>query len=92
MVEKIITINHPVGLHARPGVIFVQTASKFQSKILLTNLTRNSTEVNAKSIVSVIKAAVAQGHTIRLTADGDDAQQALDALTKLIEDNFGEIV
>lgn len=90
MVETTITINHPVGLHARPGVTFVQTANKFQSKILLTNLTRNSAEVNAKSIVSVIKAAVAQGHTIRLVAAGDDDQAAIDALTQLIEDNFGE--
>jgi phosphotransferase system HPr (HPr) family protein len=92
MVETTITINHPVGLHARPAVTFVQTASKFQSKIMLTNLTRNSSEVNAKSIVSVIKAAVAQGHTVRLMADGDDAQTAIDTLTKLIEDNFGEAV
>lgn len=92
MVETIITINHPVGLHARPAVTFVQTASKFQSKIMLTNLTRNSSEVNAKSIVSVVKAAVAQGHTVRLAADGDDAQAAIDTLTQLIEDNFGEAV
>ena len=92
MVETTITINHPVGLHARPAVAFVQTASKFQSRIMLTNLTRNSSEVNAKSIVSVVKAAVAQGHTIRLTANGDDAQAAVDTLTKLIEDNFGEAV
>jgi phosphotransferase system HPr (HPr) family protein len=92
MVETTITINHPVGLHARPAVTFVQTASKFQSKIMLTNLTRNSSEVNAKSIVSVVKAAVAQGHTIRLMADGDDAQAAIDTLTQLIVDNFGEAV
>ncbi len=92
MVETIITINHPVGLHARPAVAFVQTAGKFQSKIMLANLTRNNPEVNAKSIVSVVKAAVAQGHTIRLTAEGDDAQAALDALTQLIRDNFGEAV
>ena len=92
MVETTITINHPVGLHARPAVIFVQTASKFQSKIMLTNLTRNSAEVNAKSIVSVIKAAVAKGHTIHLMADGDDAQAAIDTLTQLIADNFGEAV
>ena len=92
MVETTITINHPVGLHARPGVTFVQAASKFQSKISLVNLTRNSAPVNAKSIVSVIKAAVGQGHTIRLTADGEDAQEAIDTLTKLIEDNFGEAV
>ncbi len=92
MVETTITINHPVGLHARPAVTFVQTASKFQSKIMLANLTRNSSEVNAKSIVSVVKAAVGQGHTIRLMAEGDDAQAAIDTLTKLIEDNFGETV
>jgi phosphotransferase system HPr (HPr) family protein len=92
MVETTITINHPVGLHARPAVTFVQTASKFQSKIMLVNLTRNSSEVNAKSIVSVIKTAVGQGHTIHLMAEGDDAQAAIDTLTKLIEDNFGETV
>lgn len=92
MVETNITVKHPVGLHARPGVKFVQTASKFQSKIMLTNLTRNGAEADAKSIVSVIKAAVGQGHTIRLAADGVDAQAALDVLTQLINDNFGEAV
>lgn len=90
IVNKTITVNHPVGLHARPGARFVQTAIGFKSTIKITNLSRDNRTANAKSVLEVIKAAVANGHTIEIEADGADAQAAVDALAGLIKSNFGE--
>lgn len=85
-----ITINHPVGLHARPAAKFVQTAARFQSRIEATNLTRGNGPVNAKSVLKILTLAVQQGHAIHLQADGPDADAALAALRELVERNFGE--
>lgn len=85
-----IAISHPSGLHARPASLFVQTANKFTSNIQVQNLTDNSNLANAKSILSVLTLGVCQNHEIEIVAEGDDAEDALDALKALIEDNFGE--
>lgn len=85
-----ITITHPSGLHARPASLFVQTANKFNSNIQVQNLTDNSNLVNAKSILSVLTLGVCQNHEIEIVAEGEDAQDAVEALKVLIEDNFGE--
>lgn len=85
-----ITVSHPSGLHARPASLFVQTANKFSSAIQVQNLTENSNLANAKSILSVLTLGVCQNHEIEIHAEGDDAEDALDALKALIEDNFGE--
>ena len=90
MVETTLTVKHKVGLHARPAATFVKTAKTFQAEITMTNLTRNGAPINAKSILSVLKAAVAKDHIIHLQAEGEDAQAAITALTQLIETNFGE--
>ena len=49
-----LTVNHSVGLHARPAAQFVQSASKFESEITVANITKESDPVNAKSILSVL--------------------------------------
>ena len=90
MAETTLVVKHSVGLHARPAALFVKTAKGFQSKITVANLTRNGNPADAKSVLSVLKAAVAQDHEIHLQAEGDDAQEAIDTLTQLIENNFGE--
>ena len=85
-----ISVSHPSGLHARPASLFVQTSNKFKSNITVQNLTDNSNLANAKSILSVLTLGVCQNHEIEIHAEGDDAEDALDALKALIEDNFGE--
>lgn len=85
-----ITVSHPSGLHARPASLFVQTASKFSSDVQVQNLTDQSDVVNAKSILSVLTLGVMQGHEIQITAEGDDAEEAICAFKDLVEDNFGE--
>jgi|SRR5581483_5895452 phosphotransferase system HPr (HPr) family protein len=85
-----ITIANPVGLHARPAALFVKTAKAFPCTITIQNLTSNKPRANAKSPLSVISQAVNQGHQILIEAEGESAADALAALQKLIESNFGE--
>ncbi len=90
MIETTLTVKHKLGLHARPAALFVQTASRFGSKISVTNLTRQNKSADAKSILAVLTIGVAQNHTITLTAEGPDAAVAIATLSELIESNFGE--
>lgn len=79
-------ITNEHGLHARPAAIFVQTAARFKSDITLTNLSRpGGRTVNAKSIMDVLTSGVDQGSRIELTADGEDAADAIAALQALVE-------
>jgi phosphotransferase system HPr (HPr) family protein len=90
MQNIILTVNHSVGLHARPAAQFVQTASQYESEITVANKTKESDPVNAKSILSVLTLGVHQGFEIEITADGEDSGEALKALEQLVADNFGE--
>jgi phosphotransferase system HPr (HPr) family protein len=90
MQSIILTVSHPVGLHARPAAQFVQTASKFEAEITVANKTKESDPVNAKSILSVLTLGVHQGCEIEITADGSDEDNALKVLEQLVADNFGE--
>jgi phosphocarrier protein HPr len=82
-----LTIDHEAGLHARPAALFVQTAGQFASDITVTHGERSA---NAKSILTVLTLGAKQGSEVTITAEGDDAQEALDALKELVESNFGE--
>jgi phosphocarrier protein len=65
----------------------VKTAGKFKSNVIIV---RDDLEVNAKSIMGVMMLAAENGATIVLRATGDDAEAALDALTTVIANKFGE--
>ena len=69
------------GIHARPATLLVQAASKFNSDI---NLEYNGKSVNLKSIMGVMSLGVGQGADVTITADGDDAADALDAIGNII--------
>jgi phosphocarrier protein HPr len=79
------------GLHARPAALFVQTAGRFRSKITLLNLDRPSAKsIDAKSIMSVLTAGIHTGGRIALEADGADSDEAISALTQLVQGGLGE--
>lgn len=65
------------GIHARPATLLVQTTSKFNSDI---NLEYNGKSVNLKSIMGVMSLGVGQGADVTITADGDDAKEAIEAI------------
>jgi len=77
------TITHPLGLHLRVGKDLVTVANRFRATITAQNLTRPSPVVDAKSILQLMQLQARQGHTLRLSADGPDAQEALAALARL---------
>lgn len=85
--ERTYTIVNELGLHARAAVQLVQAAARFSSEI---TIEREGQKANAKSIMGVLMLAAAKGSRVRLTARGDDAEAALDAIGALIESGFGE--
>ena len=87
MIEKVVTIQNKLGLHARPASLIVQTAIKFKSEIFLC---KGSQVANGRSIMSVMMLAAEFGSQISLQARGEDEAAAIDALAKLIEDKFHE--
>lgn len=87
MKESKITITHPVGLHARPAALFVQTAKQFTSKV---SVSYNNKTVNAKSILSLLTIGASKNAEIVILADGPDEEAAVNALTSLVADDFGE--
>ena len=80
-------IVNKLGLHARAAAKLTHIASGFHSDIWLSRAGRR---VNAKSIMGVMMLAAGRGSTVTIEANGDDADAALAALTKLIADKFGE--
>ncbi|HEY9832393.1 MAG TPA: dihydroxyacetone kinase phosphoryl donor subunit DhaM, partial [Stenomitos sp.] len=88
--EIYLTVNNQMGLHARPAAKLVAIACRFQSQIMLQNVTATSQSVNAKSINQVITLGVHQGDEIAIAAIGTDATEALAALQRLVLSNFGE--
>ena len=87
MSEVELLIRNQLGLHARACALFVKTAAKFNSHILVS---RDDLEVNGKSIMGVMMLAAECGASVVLKADGADAEQAVDAIATLIANKFGE--
>lgn len=87
MTERAVTIVNPLGLHARPAAQFVRIASSFQSHV---ELEKDGLVINGKSIMGVMMLAAEQGATLRIRAEGPDAETAVDALARLVADGFGE--
>lgn len=87
MIRQPVTIINKLGLHARAAAKLVETASAFDSRILLA---KGDREVDAKSIMPVMMLAASQGTEVELVASGPDEAQAIAALEALINDYFGE--
>ena len=85
-----ISIEHPIGLHARPAAIFVRLASTFPAVITIQKISPGAKAVNAKSILAVLSLGVNKGDRIALDAEGAMADEALAALSELVRSNFGE--
>jgi len=79
---KEIKINNPTGLHARPASQLVMECKKFESEI---TLLRGEQSANAKSIMSIMAMAITGGDMIEISADGPDADAAVDAIATFLE-------
>jgi phosphocarrier protein HPr len=87
MPERTVQIVNRNGLHARPAAEIVKLAAKFKSEI---TVVKDDLDVNGKSIMGVMMLAAEHGSEITFRAEGDDAEQALDALATLVSNKFGE--
>lgn len=88
MREKIFKIENKLGLHARPAAMFVQTCSKYKSKV---RVIKDEQEVDGKSIIGLLTLTAAQGSYIKVITNGEDEDELLEELQKLIEvQKFGE--
>ncbi len=85
--ERTFLIVNSLGLHARAAAQLVQAANRFRSEI---HVEKDGSTVNGKSIMGVLTLAAAKGSTITVSCDGDDAEHAMAALAKVIENGFGE--
>ena len=83
-------VENEHGLHLRPAADFVRLAARYRSRISVTNLSRGGgRQANARSLLEVTGLGVDRGHSIRVSAAGEDAQEAVGALAELIRSNFG---
>lgn len=83
-------VRNEHGLHARPGTVLVNTIKQFTSDITVTNLDGSGKPANGRSLMKVVALGVKQGHRLRFTAQGDDAEQALAAIGEAIAAGLGE--
>jgi phosphocarrier protein len=85
--KRSFTVINKLGIHARPAALFVKTASKFTSDILVES---GQDQVNGKSIMGLMMLAAGLGTKLQVTATGPDAKAALDAIGTLFERKFDE--
>jgi phosphocarrier protein HPr len=85
--QRTFVIVNALGLHARAAAQLVQVANRFRCEI---HVEKEGANVNGKSIMGVLTLAAAKGSSITVSCEGDDAQSALEALAKVIENGFGE--
>ncbi|MBT2736237.1 phosphocarrier protein HPr [Bacillus sp. ISL-7] len=82
MSEKQFKVIAETGIHARPATLLVQTASRFDSEI---HLEHKGKKVNLKSIMGVMSLGVGQGADITISAEGNDANDALNSLEETLK-------
>jgi phosphocarrier protein HPr len=86
-IEKEVPIVNRLGLHARPAAMFVRIASRYRSEIWVS---KESEEVNGKSIMGLMMLAAGQGSKLRIRCEGPDAEKAMEELEALINAKFNE--
>lgn len=90
MLETKVTIINSLGLHARAAAQLVKLANNFSSEIHLIRLD-NDVIADAKSILSVLTLAAGKGVELKLTVEGEDEKEALEAVKNIFLKGFGEI-
>jgi phosphotransferase system HPr (HPr) family protein len=84
---RTVVIQNPQGLHARPADLFVKVAQQFESQVAVV---KDNLRVDGKSILDILMLAAVQGTPLVIEATGTDAEAALAALCRLVEQNFAE--
>lgn len=85
MVTRKVVVTEPLGLHLRPAGVFCEESVKFGSKI---QIRKGNNLLNAKSVLGVLAARIKCGDEVELVCDGEDEQEAIDTLTRILEGDF----
>ncbi|MBI2988599.1 MAG: HPr family phosphocarrier protein [Deltaproteobacteria bacterium] len=86
-VVKKLEIKNKLGLHARAAVLLVQTVNRFTAEV---KIAKDSQVVDGRSIMGVLTLAATRGSKIRVEAKGEDAEEAMRAIERLVEKKFHE--
>jgi phosphocarrier protein HPr len=87
-VQRTVEIVNRAGMHARPAADLVKLAGSFSAEI---RLEKDGLEVNGKSIMGVLMLAAEMGSQVRISAEGNDAEDAVAALAELVGRGFGDL-
>ena len=87
MTSRKVKIINRAGIHARPAALLVQTANEFDSQIFLE---KDSEKINGKSIMGIITLGATYDSEINIIAEGDDEEEAVEAIATLFENKFQE--
>ncbi|WP_414829851.1 HPr family phosphocarrier protein [Alteromonas sp. H39] len=85
--SKTVTIVNKLGLHARAATQLVQVANKFDAKV---TLLKGEKEADANSVLGLMMLESHQGEQVEIISDGEDAEEALEAIASLIDGKFNE--
>ena len=85
-----VAICNKLGLHARPAMQFVDVANQFQSNVMVFKGGEEPCEADGKSVMQMIILAALEGTPMRIEAEGEDADAAVQKLAELIQGKFGE--
>jgi phosphotransferase system HPr (HPr) family protein len=86
--SKCVTVVNPQGFHARPAHLFVKLAGQYQATV---EILKGNEVINGKSILDLLTLGAGNGTTLTLRACGPDAEDAVAALSTLVEGGFGEV-
>lgn len=84
---RVVTVANTQGLHARPADLFARLANQFQSRI---EVVKCNECVDGKSVLGILTLGAQQGASLTLQAFGEDAEEAVEALARLIEHELAE--
>ena len=87
MIKKSVTISNKLGLHARASAKLTKIAGSFPCEVWLS---RGDRRINAKSIMGVMMLAAGLGSAVELETNGEQEEEAMDAIVRLMNDKFGE--
>ena len=87
MTEQTVTISNRAGIHARPAAVLVQAAKDFKANIYFE---KGNEKINAKSIMGILTLAAVYGAKLKITAEGEDEEQAVKTIARLFESKFEE--
>lgn len=86
-IERMLTVQNRMGIHARPAAMIVRVTNRFSSEVFFE---KDDEQVNGKSIMGLMMLAAGKGSKIKAIAAGSDAEKLLDELEELFAGKFDE--